>query len=219
MNYRTITVGAALFALILTVSGLTTANAQPQPGFGPGMMGGWRWSQPSLTTLQPITSMDEARQALQRYVDVTGNTDLTLGEIIEFQWNYYGVVESTSTGRGAFELLADPRTGAVFPEMGPAMMWNTEYGHMTGFGMMYGFRAQPSGPSTVSEDRAQEIAQGWLDQYQPGSAAEIPDTFPGYYTVHITNNGQITGMLSVNAYTGQVWYHSWHGAFVAASGT
>ena len=26
------------------------------------------------------------------------------------------------------------------------------------------------------------------------------------------------GMLSVNAYTGQTWYHSWHSNFVAADG-
>jgi hypothetical protein len=40
---------------------------------------------------------------------------------------------------------------------------------------------------------------------------------PGYYTVHITKAGQFTGMLSVNAYTGQVWFHTWHGTFVASS--
>jgi hypothetical protein len=24
----------------------------------------------------------------------------------------------------------------------------------------------------------------------------------------------VAGMLSVNGYTGQIWYHTWHGAFV-----
>jgi hypothetical protein len=27
-------------------------------------------------------------------------------------------------------------------------------------------------------------------------------------------NGTLTGMLSVNGYSGQVWYHTWHGAFM-----
>jgi len=36
-------------------------------------------------------------------------------------------------------------------------------------------------------------------------------------TLHIINGGQVTGMLSVNAYTGAVWYHTWHGAFIASS--
>src|SRR4030042_381249 len=39
---------------------------------------------------------------------------------------------------GAFEVLVDPTTKAVFLEYGPAMMWNTDYGMMggRGFGMM-----------------------------------------------------------------------------------
>jgi hypothetical protein len=115
MNYRRIAIVAAWLALALLVAGLATAQAQPQPGYGPGMMGGWRSSLPSITTLPPINSMDEARQAFQRYVDATGTPDLTVGEIIQFQWNYYAVIESTSTGQGAFELLADPQAGAVFP--------------------------------------------------------------------------------------------------------
>jgi hypothetical protein len=30
-------------------------------------------------------------------------------------------------------------------------------------------------------------------------------------------NGKINGMLSVNAASGQVWYHSWHGTYIATS--
>jgi hypothetical protein len=30
-------------------------------------------------------------------------------------------------------------------------------------------------------------------------------------------NGETVGMLSVNAYTMQVYYHSWHGEFIEAS--
>jgi hypothetical protein len=29
--------------------------------------------------------------------------------------------------------------------------------------------------------------------------------------------GKISGMLSVNASTGQVWYHTWHGTYTATS--
>lgn len=99
--------------------------------------------------------------------------------------------------------------------MGPNRMWNTKYGHMVGLGMMGGFWPQAAVAPTVTAEKAQQIAQKWLDQYQPGSATEAPDIFPGYYTLHITKVGAVTGMLSVNAYTGQVWYHTWHGAFVA----
>ena len=41
------------------------------------------------------------------------------------------------------------------------------------------------------------------------------DAYPGYYTVDVTTSGVVDGMLSVNATTGQVWYHTWHGRFIA----
>ena len=184
-------------------------------GYGPGMMGGWGQGTPGQA--QPITSLDEAKVAFQRTVDATGNTNLALDEVMQFQWNYYAIVKDTSTGQGAFELLANPQTGAVFPEMGPNMMWNTQYGHMAGVGMMGAQRQQPSGQPAVAADQAQQIAQQWLDQNQPGSATETADTFPGYYTLHFTRDGQLSGMLSVNASTGAVWYHTWHGGFVAST--
>jgi hypothetical protein len=39
--------------------------------------------------------------------------------------------------------------------------------------------------------------------------------FYGYFTFDAHRDGRPFGMLSVNAHTGQVWYHTWHGAFVA----
>ena len=42
-----------------------------------------------------------------------------------------------------------------------------------------------------------------------------PDVFYGYYTVHsLDTAGNTVGMLSVNGYTGQVWYHIWQGKFI-----
>jgi len=41
------------------------------------------------------------------------------------------------------------------------------------------------------------------------------DTFPGYYTIHALEGDRVAGMLSVNAYTGAVWYHWWHGRFLS----
>jgi hypothetical protein len=184
-------------------------------GYGPGMMGSWGQGTPDQA--QPITSLDEAKVAFQGTVDATGNKNLALDEVMQFQWNYYAIVKDTSTGQGAFELLANPQTGAVYPEMGPNMMWNTQYGHMAGVGMMGTQRQQPSGQPVVAADQAQQIAQQWLDQNQPGSVAETADTFPGYYTLHFTTDGQLSGMLSVNASTGGVWYHTWHGRFLAST--
>lgn len=177
-------------------------------GYGPGSMMGWG----AATTSTPLNSIGDAQKAFQAYIDRAGNPDLTLDEVLQFQQNFYAEVKEKSTGNGAFELLADPRTGAVFPEFGPNMMWNTKYGHMAGW-------APPAAQATVTADQAKTDAQQWLDANQPGSTTEAPDTFYGYYTLHILKDGKVTGMLSVNAFTGQVWYHTWHGAFIASSET
>ena len=34
-------------------------------------------------------------------------------------------------------------------------------------------------------------------------------------TVHFTKDGRVAEMLSVNGATRQVWFHSWHGAFIS----
>ncbi len=43
-------------------------------------------------------------------------------------------------------------------------------------------------------------------------------TFPGYYTLDTLTDGKVIGMLSVNAYSGQVFLHTWHGDFVEMVG-
>ena len=199
-------------AVVLATTSSAFGQAEPAgPGSGPGMMSGgygqgWGPGMPGRG-IRPGGMLGGSWQRSP----ATGDADLALDEVLQFQFNYYASVKEQSTGQGAFELLAEPRTGVVFPEFGPTMMWNTKYGHM---GWWWG--QQPGDPS-VNADQARQIAQQWLDGSQPGSTAETPDIFPGYYTFHTLKDGQISGMLSVNAYTGQVWFHSWHGAFVASS--
>jgi hypothetical protein len=67
-------------------------------------------------------------------------------------------------------------------------------------------------PVTTSD--AEKIAQAYLNSYLPSSSVEDPDVFYGYYTIHVLKDGKPYGMLSVNGYTGQVWYHTWHGTFI-----
>jgi hypothetical protein len=74
---------------------------------------------------------------------------------------------------------------------------------------------KPVAEMSVTAEKAIEKAQKFLDARLPGTkVAEEADTFYGYYTIHVlTDDGNIYGMLSVNGYTGQVWYHRWHGGF------
>ncbi len=199
-------------------------------GFG-GMMGGGNPISGTLPTACPMAggvanpanaqpiSFDKAVEAFRQYLNNYNNADLTLAEVMEFENNFYAVVKEKSTGTGAFELLANRYTGYVTPEPGPNMMWNTKYGHMAGFGgmgMMGGRWNPPAGPLTVSVEQARAAAQQWLDANLPGAQlADDQMQFYGYYTLDFLKDGKTAGMLSVNGYTGQVWYHTWHGAFIS----
>lgn len=217
-----------LFLLAITV-GLALAYAYnalvpaiPYPSVQPGCYGGWGMGPGMMNRYgcqggvnpgagTPI-SLDDAVESAEGYLAAYGNPDLVLTEVMEFSDNFYAEVAEQSTGIHAFEILIDRYTGYVYPEPGPNMMWNTKYGHMGG---MMGWRRSQSDTLSVSPVQAQEIAQKWLDRYLPGtSTAEEADAFYGYYTIHVMKGDQIYGMLSVNGYTGEVWYHAWHGDFI-----
>lgn len=168
-------------------------------GPGGGVMGSPRMG---IAGDGPVDDIDGARRAADRLADRWG---LTAGEVMEFDNGFY-VELADPSGDLATEVLVDPGTGAVQLEFGPAMMWNTAYG-------MHSVRAAVE--TTVGAEEARAIADDWLADNRPGQDAAEPDAFPGYYTVHTLDGGQVTGMLSVNATDGAVWYHSWHGDFVA----
>ncbi len=165
---------------------------------------------------QPIT-FDKAVEAAQQYLKSYNNADLKLAEVMAFDNNFYALVTEKSTGAGAFELLVNRYTGYVTPEPGPNMMWNTKYGPMgNAGGMMGGARNQQTGPLTVTVAQARTAAQQWLDSNQPGARlADDEMQFPGYFTMDFLKDGETAGMLSVNGYTGQIWYHIWHGNFIS----
>jgi hypothetical protein len=169
----------------------------------------------------PVSSLEDVESVIHSYVDRLGYNGLHVTEIMEFEYNYYAIVAEDETGIGAMELLVDKDRGAVGPEPGPNMMWNAEYGMHGGGtpgwgGMMgRGWRATaPSGEMSISPAKAEDIAQDWLDANLPGRTAGEADPFYGYYTLHFLQDGEIEGMLSVHGATGDVWYHSWHGAFL-----
>jgi hypothetical protein len=69
----------------------------------------------------------------------------------------------------------------------------------------------------ISPDQAQDRAQKWLRDRDSDLTAGEAEAFPGYYTLHTLRSGKISGMLLVNAFTGAVWDHTWHGNYVATS--
>jgi len=180
-------------------------------------------------------SFDEAVARFQDYIASTGNKDLALLEVMEFENNFYAIVYEKSTGMKAFELLIWKQTpssqtmggmgmsgnmmhrgmiaGVVTPEPGPNMMWNTRYGIMRGM-MEVNWQSSASGQMRLAEQDARSIAEGYLSQRFPGAHPEGIARFYGYYTIDFERDDRNIGMLSVNGYSGDVWYHSWHGGFI-----
>jgi hypothetical protein len=180
----------------------------PGTAYGQGMMGGGApWGGSGGFTSSQRLSIDQARTVAEQYASAS-NTDLGVAEVMEFENNFYAVLKEASSGRGAMELLIDPFTGSVGPEPGPNMMWNDKYGHMS-FGA--------GGENALSVDEARAFAQQALETQLPGSTVHEDGTsFYGYYTFDFDGaDGEIAGMLSVEASAGAVWLHTWHGGFVA----
>lgn len=178
-----------------------------------------RESPPAIEDEEPSVdprelSMEEAHEAVDRYLRSQGYEELEVAEVMAFEHNYYAIAREHDTGIGAMELLIDKESGAVGPEMGPNMMWNERYG-MRGRGRMGG----SGGANTLGPDGAVDVAQRWLDANRPGLTADGHAVrFYGYYTIHTLEGGEIEGMLSVHGTAGQVWYHTWHGDFLGMIG-
>ena len=226
-------------------------------GYGPGMMGGMgmmgggMWNEdcpfadgmmmgdwPSFEAAGPVNTLDEAIAVAERFIAAWNDDNLVLGEVMQFDNQFYAQAIEQDSGRGAFEFLIDPQTGAVMPEPGPNMMWNARYGvhgedgafgdmmdgsgygpgMMGGQGMMDDWML-PEGADGVemplSAEDAVQAAQAYLARAYPDLSADTEATaFYGYYTLHVLKDGEIVGMLSVNGYSGRVFPHMWHGEFL-----
>jgi hypothetical protein len=231
-----IIIGSVVLVGLVFMAGLFFANNglgvfgnqnyanQGYPMMGNGMMSGNFSS--NIANSKPL-SVDQAKKAIESYLGGLNNPDLQLKEIMIFSNNAYARIIEKSTGIGAMELLVDPTSLFVFPEYGANMMWSLKYGLMTSgrTGMMGGFNGMMGGGSinsgsasktmTVTPGQAVNIAQNYLDTTFSGYQADPnPDPFYGYYTIDILKDGKPTGMLSVNGFSGQILFHSWHGTFI-----
>jgi len=161
-----------------------------------------------------------------------------VAEVMAFSNNDYAAVNDKS-GKAAFELLVAPDRSWLMEE--PAsMMWNTRYGMlghlsntlqpipglsmMWGGGMMrsHGMMGSPSSwysagtGAVTSLKQAVAVANSWLAQARRGEIAETDGrAFPGYFTLDTKRNDKTSGMVSVNRVSGAIWYHGWHGTFLA----
>jgi hypothetical protein len=166
-----------------------------------GLMGSMGMMGTYGANAQPISAA-QARQALDAYAAACGN-GIKVDDVMAFASNYYGALVDAS-GHGYLEVLVDRFTGAVYPEP-QSMMWNTSSGmHVS------------QGTTHFDQNAAQQLATTFLAGYLPGATVTDATAFPGYYTFDFgTDAAHAVGMLSVNAATGEVWVHTWHGPALA----
>ena len=216
-----------LIAIVLLVGWVIVSRVvwMPMGGAMHRGTGGWQpWGQATAPydgagrqgVPRGLNDLDAAtvEDAFLSYLRDRGYGDLVLEEVMEFERNYYAIAQEPETGIGAMELLLDKSTGVVGPEVGPNMMWNTAYGMHGGGGMMGPWSGRRG---EFTPDEALDAAEHYLATYRPDESPEAhADAFHGYYTIHtVDTSEEIVGMLSVHGETGQVWYHTWHGEFVA----
>jgi len=199
-----------IFSLSVPASSFgTNAGYSYRQGNMMGMMRGFR-SGKQAVDLQNI-SFDGVKSAAEKYLSDIGLQNVKVMEIMEFSNNFYVETVEEDTGFGAMELLLDKTNGTIYPEHGPNRMWNLKYGMHSSYSAN-----QNENNMTIDEQKAIEIANSYLaktglDEF----AGDEGQEFYGYYTIDTVNkDGRTVGMLSVNGFTGQVWYHTWHGSFI-----
>ena len=177
------------------------------PGYGmmgPGMMGMGMGGMGMMAVYPPEAKPipEEVAKARMEAYAKRLYPGARLKDFMAFSQNYYAQVVD-ERGQGLFELIADRYTGVVSPEPGPNMMWNTRYG-------MHG---TIQAPVRYGLEEAKKLAEAFLKGFLPGARVIEEGAFPGYYTFDFGRK-EVEGMLSVNAYTGEVWVHTWHGPFL-----
>lgn len=164
----------------------------------------------------PRIDIHEAVEVAEAYVKTQGYAGLEAEEVFQFRNNYYEVefVEE-ETHIHALELLVNPVTREVVPEMGPNVDWNTKYGK----------GVAPEGAVAMPLEKARELVLAVLEN----GSAFIPETvldphllalgretevFHGYYEFHILYGGEPITQINVNAYTGETFVEAFHGPIV-----
>lgn len=186
----------------------------------------------SPTVTPSPAALAVVRDRVEQWLGSAGFSGFRVSEVMAFTNNDYVAVDGKN-GKPAFELLVAPNRSWLMEE--PAsMMWSTRYGMladtsgtlqpMPGMSMMWGGGMMGSPSSWYSRGtgkvtslkQAVKVADAFLAKARPGESAEKDGrSYPGYFTMDTIHSGKTAGMLSVNASTGAVWYHGWHGTFLS----
>jgi mono/diheme cytochrome c family protein len=162
-------------------------------------------------------SFEKATEIAQEYISSLNLPDLMIGKIVEYSQCFVVKYQEKSTGRYAFDLLVDKRTGQLYPAMGPMMGWNTKYGPAGGMmdGMQGGMMGNFPG-MLINFDEAQNLAHSFLAQnnLQMTLNSDSSCLYYGFYEFQLTEDGKPIYPIAVNGYTGQVLHETWLGPIV-----
>jgi len=179
-------------------------------GSGSGMMGGNMMTSNMMMgnmmalyypESKPVTQ-DEALRSMQNFSQQYGS-NVEVEDFMVFSGNYYAVLKDMNSSQYIAEVLVDRYSGAAYAEPGPNMMWNTRFGA--------GRTGAEGSEYDITE--AENLTGDFLTGYLPGAQVLESKELPGYYTFDFGRQN-IEGMLSVNAYNGQIWVHTWHGSYL-----
>jgi len=173
-----------------------------------GMMGN-TISDGFLDALNPLTSADQARAAIEAFI-TSSNSSLQISEMWEYGTLYKAELSDT-TGAMAFDLVADKFTGVVMPEMGMSMMLNASYGKSMYKTSTFGRTLK------VTPDQATSYAQAFVDNNGLEYKLGTPEIYPGYYKFHTTigSTADFGPDIMVSGYNGGVWMNTLFGLPVA----
>ena len=200
-----------------TTDGYTGYGYGPGYGWGCGGHGrGGCWgygygAAPIYGTTAPLT-ISQAVSAADEYLTSLNNPNLAIVNVQEYATVFRFSLYEKSTGVGACEMTINKYTGYVLPAMGPSIAWNTKYGIINGALTVYNASATATMPVTAAQ--AQTFAQQYLATVMPATTGGSANPFYGYYNVEVLSSGNTYGIISVNGYTGQIWYQAWLGSFI-----
>ncbi|TDX35502.1 hypothetical protein C7954_1589 [Halanaerobium congolense] len=171
--------------------------------YGPGVNN--RNYNPNNTNMEREELIELSQELLkERYGDQFQIVDM----IAYSNSPYYLVVREENKKEAAFALMFDPVRRVVYPEYGPNMMWNRNYG----MAFMMGWNDRTN-RSQIDREQALENAR----DFASSNGLRVKDNgyqFSGYYSFYVENNNQPVGLVSVNAYSGEVWAHNWNGNLI-----
>ena len=153
-----------------------------------------------LDILNPIINPEEARAAIQSFIDVSSSS-LEISELWEYGTAYKAELSDVN-GAMAFDVIADKLTGAVEPEMGLSMMMNASYGKSIYKPLKLGKKL------TVSAEQATAIAQKFMDDSGLGYNLGTSENYPGYFKFHTADSSGFGLEIMVSGYNGAIWMNS-----------